>query len=86
MTTTLITTENTASSPHEGILWGGDAAISSTGFSGGFPLFVPRDELFFWTRAWQAGEAESAAERAAGNLRTFDDPNDLLRWLLTPED
>ncbi len=50
------------------------------------PTFVPRDELFFWTHAWQDGERESAAEREAGNLRHFEDPNDLLRWLLTPED
>ena len=49
------------------------------------PLFVPKDELFFWTRAWQEGEAESATEREAGNLRTFDDPRDLFRWLLSDE-
>lgn len=50
------------------------------------PTFVPRDELFFWTRAWQDGECESAAEREAGNLRHFEHPNELLRWLLTPEE
>ncbi len=49
------------------------------------PTFIPRDELFLWTYAWQDGERESAAEREAGNLRHFEDPNDLLRWLLTPE-
>ncbi len=51
----------------------------------GVPTFVPRDELFFWTRAWQDGERESAAERERGDLRYFEDPRDLLRWLLTPE-
>ena len=50
------------------------------------PLFVPKDELFFWTRSWQEGEAESAAEREAGNLRTFDDPRDLFTWLLSDEE
>jgi hypothetical protein len=50
------------------------------------PLFVPRDDLFFWTSAWQEGERESAAEREAGNLRTFEDPKDLFRWLLSPGD
>jgi hypothetical protein len=50
------------------------------------PAFVPSDELFFWTRAWQEGERESAAEREAGNLRTFENPRDLLSWLLRPED
>lgn len=47
------------------------------------PLFVPREELFFWTGPWQDGEEESAAEREAGNLRTFDDPRDLFTWLLS---
>lgn len=50
------------------------------------PAFVPKDELFFWTRAWQEGEKESAAERGAGNLRTFDNPDDLFKWLLSDED
>jgi hypothetical protein len=50
------------------------------------PAFVAKDELFFWTWAWQEGERESAVEREAGNIRTFDDPKDLLRWLLSPED
>jgi len=50
------------------------------------PLFLPRDELFFWTHGWQEGERESAVEREAGNLRTFEDPKDLFRWLLSPDD
>jgi hypothetical protein len=50
------------------------------------PMFIPKDELFFWTGAWQEGEEESAAEREAGNLRTFDDPRDFFRWLLSDED
>jgi len=45
------------------------------------PVAVPYDELFFWTRAWQEGERESAAEREAGNLHTFDTPRDLVNWL-----
>lgn len=50
------------------------------------PVSVPQDELFFWTRAWQDGEQESAAEREAGNLRTFDSAHDLFTWLLSPEE
>lgn len=47
------------------------------------PLFVPRDEIFFWTAEWQAGERASAAEREAGNSIVFDsdDPEDIIRWL-----
>lgn len=50
------------------------------------PLFVPKDEIGFWTKKWQAGEAESARERAAGRLRSFDSGKDLLDWLDAPED
>lgn len=50
------------------------------------PLFVPRDEIGFWTHAWQSGEAESAQERAAGRLRSFDTGTDLLDWLDAPGD
>lgn len=47
------------------------------------PLFVARDEIFFWTAAWQAGERASAAERHAGKSILFDsdDPEDIIRWL-----
>lgn len=50
------------------------------------PLFVPRDEVLYWTREWRAGEAESASERERGNLRVFDNGTDLLDWLRKPED
>jgi hypothetical protein len=50
------------------------------------PLFVPRDELLYWTREWRADEAESASEREAGNLRTFESGAALLRWLRDADD
>lgn len=50
------------------------------------PLMVPRDELFFWTRAWQEGERESAEERRRGNVRTFSTGEDLISWLRSDDD
>ena len=40
-------------------------------------------QAYYWTREWQAGEREAAAERAAGRSLIFDsrDPNDVVRWL-----
>ncbi len=51
------------------------------------PLFVARDELFYWTKAWQQGERESLAELDAGNGILFDsdDPEDIVRWLHEPD-
>jgi hypothetical protein len=45
------------------------------------PFMVPREELFFWTRQWQAGERESAEERRRGNTRTFGSAAAFLAWL-----
>ncbi len=62
---------------------------SRAGVSGGrlaAPIFIPRDEQFFWTREWQEGEKESAAEREAGQLRIFKDGKGLLEWLDADED
>jgi len=52
----------------------------------GLPGAIPTDELFFWTRRWQAGEAESAAARAAGDVREFSSGRDAVRWLLSDDD
>jgi hypothetical protein len=68
------------------VLVGSGRAASNSPRPEAMPTMIPRDELFFWTRAWQEGERESAKERARGNVLTFDDPKDLLRWLLDPED
>ncbi len=50
------------------------------------PLFVSRDEFFYWTAAWQTGERESAAEFRAGQGRRFTSRADLLGWLQAPGD
>ena len=49
------------------------------------PLFVSRDELFYWTAAWQAGERESSAELKAGQARRFASGEELLSWLRSPD-
>jgi hypothetical protein len=50
------------------------------------PLFVTRDDLFFYTAKWQDGERESAEARERGELRTFNSGRELLDWLKSPED
>lgn len=50
------------------------------------PILIARDELFFWTRKWQEGEAESAAARASGDFREFSSGRDAVRWLLSDDD
>lgn len=46
------------------------------------PLFIPADQAYYWSNAWQQGEAETRANLRAGNAQTFDDPLDAIRHLL----
>jgi hypothetical protein len=52
------------------------------------PAFVSAEEAYFWTFAWQEGIREAMAEREAGNSRVFDsdDPDDVVRWLLSDDE
>jgi hypothetical protein len=50
------------------------------------PLFVPRDQAYYWTREWQEGEAEADEEIRRGKLQRFKDVDDAMRWLDSPED
>jgi hypothetical protein len=51
-----------------------------------FPASMPESQLFYWTRKWQADEAESAVELAEGQGQTFDNADEAIRWLLDPND
>jgi hypothetical protein len=53
------------------------------------PLFIPRDQTYYWTPEWQESVRESHAELKAGEYVDFDDPNDpdaVVRWLLSDEE
>jgi hypothetical protein len=47
-------------------------------------FLAPRDQRWFWTKEWQAGEREAEADIAAGRTRTmtFDE---FKAWLKEPE-
>lgn len=48
-------------------------------------MFVPTDQVYYWSSLWQAGEAETRANLAVGNAKTFDDPLDAVRHLLSDD-
>lgn len=50
------------------------------------PLFVPREQLYFWSVAWQVGEAEALQDIEAGRVRRFSSGADAADWLLSDED
>ncbi len=49
------------------------------------PLFIPADQAYYWSAQWQRDEAESLANLKAGNARTFNDPKDAIRHLLSDD-
>jgi len=62
------------------------ASNASPGLRRVVPTFIPSDEILYWTRRWQEGEAESAAARASGEAREFETGRDAVRWLLSEDD
>lgn len=50
------------------------------------PLSIPRSQLYFWSREWQAAERQSLAEIARGHGREFSSSVDVIRWLFAPDE
>lgn len=44
-------------------------------------ITIPKDQAWFFTPEWQAGEAEAQAEIDAGKVVSFGDIEDALSWL-----
>jgi hypothetical protein len=49
------------------------------------PLFIPRSQLYYWTREWQSGEAEALDDIVHGRVRRFSSGTDAAAWLLADE-
>ncbi len=65
----------------------GSSLLSSFSQPGGpTPTVIPRSQVYYWSHAWQAGEAEGLADIEAGRTRVFNDPGELARYLLNPGD
>jgi hypothetical protein len=50
------------------------------------PFFIPRGEVYYWTREWQRDEQEALKEVERGESKVFHDPKEAVRWLRSPED
>jgi hypothetical protein len=53
------------------------------------PLFIPRDQAYYWSHEWQRSVRETYMELKAGEYMDFDDPNDpdaVVRWLSSDEE
>jgi hypothetical protein len=50
------------------------------------PLFVPTQQLYYWTKDWQAGELEALRDLAEGRSQTFPNGTAAADWLLSDEE
>lgn len=48
-------------------------------------IFVPRNQLYYWSRAWQRDERQAVAELEAGEGRQFATGEDAVAWLLADD-
>jgi hypothetical protein len=54
----------------------------------GVPAFIRADEAYYWSFRWQEDVRESVAALKSGDFEEFnsDNPNDVVRWLLTEDE
>jgi hypothetical protein len=52
------------------------------------PLFIPREQAYYWTPEWQEGIRRSMADLEAGNYTDFDSdaPNAITRRFVGDEE
>lgn len=50
------------------------------------PLFIARNQLYYWTCAWQEGEAEALRDLEEGRYRTFPNGRAAAAWLLRDDE
>jgi hypothetical protein len=50
------------------------------------PIFIPRDQAYYWTPTWQASEAIALGEIASGDVRYFESGDAAAAWLLSDDD
>ena len=48
-------------------------------------VIVDRNQAFFWTSRWQKGEREAEADIEAGRVSRFDDVEEALDFLDSPD-
>jgi hypothetical protein len=49
------------------------------------PFFVPREQAYYWSIAWQTGESEALREIANGDARRFASGAAAAKWLLSDD-
>lgn len=87
MTTITITGEQTAKQSATSLnLSSQPTAYMTSAARRGAPLFVPRNQAYYWTLAWQRDEVEALREIAEGKAQRFSSGAAAAEWLLSDDD
>ena len=64
------------------------ASNASPGLSRVAPAFIGADEAYYWSVPWQQDVQASMKALSEGDYEEFssDDPNDVVRWILSVDD
>ncbi len=57
------------------------ASTPAAGRDTGMPLVIRADQAYYWSRAWQQGEANAWRDIEAGDFDVYDSPADAVRGL-----
>jgi hypothetical protein len=87
MTTITVNIDQSSDSPHDVYVpFAANAYTIDAEARRRVPFFVPKDQAYYWSVAWQTGEAEALDEIARGEVRRFSSGADAAAWLLSDED
>lgn len=79
---------DTTASPTD-VVWG-HSSLSRLPTGGDLTLipggWLPREQEYYWSAEWQAGEQETLRELADGGGVEFDNTEDLIHWLLSSDE
>lgn len=86
MTTMITITANQTAERPTSVSLSSAPSASTRGAASRIPLFVPRDQIYYWMPAWQESERIALAEIAEGNVKRFVSGGDVAAWLLSDDE
>lgn len=88
MTSTVTLNPAASTSAREHAELAPSASNAPVGLSRTAPAFIRADEAYYWSVPWQQDVQASMKALSEGDYEEFssDDPNDVVRWILSVDD
>ncbi len=82
-TVTISPTHSSESLDELFVAFAANAWTEDSGARSRVPFFVPREQAYYWSIAWQTGESEALREISNGDVRRFPSGAAAAEWLLS---